>query len=238
MMLSEILTIVGVLRAVVTFASPVLKAVRGPLLTVATCAALAVLVVAVREDGLNPGLRLLLVDPHEPDTMQRELKNVARRDTVLDSLLQAALQKAPTAARIRLAMIHNGEIGLTGVGLLRFDVTHAAARQGYAVGDLVANKPLSDWNPYLSKFLLGDCSFAPLEVMGQAELASMLELGVAERLACPVLDFRGRLLGGLFITWPVGVRLPEPEELPPIIQSTKLIAAQVAAAMAAGEKPH
>ncbi len=236
MSLSDILAGLRLLYVLFGSASPILQILRGPLLTVVMMTGMLVSVVSVREGGLQAGLLLLLNNPHASDTMQRELRTVARRDAVIDGLLRALLAKAPTAARIRLAIIHNGEIGLTGVGLLRFDITHGVARQGFAVGSFVTNGPLSDWNSYLAKLLAAQCSVAGLEDMSPAEKGRMVELGVQDRLACPVADIQGRLLGGLFITWPIGAAVPEDSDMRALQDTTQAIAAQVAAAMiAAGE---
>ncbi len=100
----------------------------------------------------------------------------------------------------RLAIIHNGNVGLTGVGLLRFDITNGIANQGYSVGNLLTNRPLSDWNSYLSTLLVNECSYSGPDGKGPADGNRVMEFGVSERLVCPVMDIKGRLLGGLFIT--------------------------------------
>jgi hypothetical protein len=228
---SDFLTMLRMLRHFTSSASPIIALLRGPLFTVILLITLLMAIMAIREGGLQPAIQVLLTDSHTSDTMQRELHSVARRDAVIDGLLKAVLAKTPSAARVRLAIIHNGEMGLTGVGLLRFDITHAIARQGFSVGAFVINGPLSDWNRYLEALLGGKCSAADLEGMGGAEHAQMVELGVSERLACPVLDIQGRLLGGLFVTWPTDLTAPEGTEMADLEVFAQGIAAQIAAAL-------
>lgn len=213
-----------------------MNAVRGPIITATLLAAGLFGIISLREGGMQPGLRFVLTNPHAANALQRQLRSVARRDAVVDELLRALLAKASAAARVRLAIIHNGEIGLTGVGLLRFDVTQGAARQGFAVGTLITNGPLADWSPYLEKLLSGACSSAGLEGMSTPERGQMIELGASERLACPVLDMQGRLLGGVFITWPTGATIPVGNEMAVLSEFTTAIAAQVAAAIVASSE--
>ena len=234
MSLADIIAAVRLFRVFAGSASPLVAAVRGPIITVMLSSMLVLAVLSVREGGVRAGVRLILENPHETNAMQRELRAVERRDEAINDLLKAELAKAPTAARVRVAVIHNGAVGLTGIGLLRFDITHALARHGYSVGTLLTNAPLSDWNLYLSHLLAGNCSIAGREAMGTAERARMEELGVSERLACPVVDIQGRLLGGLFVTWPTGVVIPRGADMADLVSFSKSIAAQIAAAMIAG----
>lgn len=239
MSLADLIAIIRLLRIVGAAAPAILVTLRGPVLTIVLLAALLMSVLTAREGGVRPAVRLLLEKPRTADAMQVELRTVARRDEVLERLMEAVLAKAPTAGRVRLAVIHNGEVGLTGVGLLRFDITHATANPGYTVGPLVTNGPLSDWNAYLTKFLAAECVSSGLEDMASEERARMVDLGVSWRLGCPLMDIQGRLLGGLFITWPVGAALPDDAAMRALGDATKLVAAQIAAAMIAtsGDMP-
>jgi len=76
------------------------------------------------------------------------LKQASQTDRLIDALLLTLLQKAPTAARVRLDVIHNGVTGVTGTALLRYDMTNSVAARGHSVGDLVTNQPLSDWTNF------------------------------------------------------------------------------------------
>lgn len=226
--LADIIAFLRLLRTFIASASPIVAAVRGPILTVLLSMAMLIMAASLRQGGLYAGLTLLFGPLHHSDMLQRELRNVARRDETIDQLLEAILLKAPGAARVRLAIIHNGEMGLTGVGLLRFDVTHAVVAQGYSAGRMVINGPLSDWSPYLTRLLMGECSQAGLEGMSAAERTRMIELGVSERLACPVTDIQGRLLGGVFVTWPTGATVPDDADIRTLSDYMRHIAAQIA----------
>ncbi len=234
MSLSDLLIAFRLLRAMASLGSPLIVALRAPVLTIMLLSGVVLGVLSVREGGLRPGLQKLLTNPDASDSLQRELHGVARRDQVIDGLLKAVLVKAPTAARVRLGIIHNGEVGLSGIGLLRFDITHASARSGFSVGMFVSNAPLSDWNPVLGKFLADQCFWTALDDLSAAARARMIEMGANEALACPVLDIQGRLLGGVFVSWPVGAVVPQGNDLAALTEFTLSIAAQIAAAAIAG----
>ncbi len=214
-------------------ASPLIVALRGPVLTILLLSGVVLAVVSVREGGPQAGLEKILTNPHASNSLQRELHSIARRDTVIDGLLKAVLVKAPTAARVRLAVIHNGEVGLSGIGLLRFDVTHGTVRKGFSVGTFTSNGPLADWNPYLNKLLAGQCTVVGLEEMSAGERVRMVELGVQARMACPVMDIQGRLLGAVFIHWPADALVPEGADLNALEDFTRSVGSQIAAATTA-----
>ncbi len=234
MSLSDLLIALRLLRAMAGSGSPLIVALRTPVLTIMLLSGVVLGVLSIREGGLRPGLQKLLTNPDASNSLQRELHGVARRDQVIDGLLTAVLVKAPTAARVRLGIIHNGEVGLSGIGLLRFDITHASARSGFSVGVFISNAPLSDWKPVLGKFLADQCFQAALDDLSAASRARMVEMGSNEALACPVVDIQGRLLGGLFVSWPVGAVLPQGNDMVAFTEFTRSIAAQIAAATNAG----
>ena len=91
--------------------------------------------------------------------MQAELRQFAAANKLIDQLLQTMLDRAPGASRVRLAVIHNGVTGLTGTGLLRYDITNTATAAGRLPGQAGINQPLSEWSDFLPVLLSGQCSF-------------------------------------------------------------------------------
>ncbi|OIQ74482.1 hypothetical protein GALL_438680 [mine drainage metagenome] len=91
--------------------------------------------------------------------MQTELHQFAAANKLIDQLLETMLVRAGGASRVRLNVIHNGVTGLTGTGLLRYDVTNSVAAPGRLAGAAVTNQPLSDWSDFLPALLAGhiDC---------------------------------------------------------------------------------
>src|SRR5271157_5348164 len=157
------LDIVRLLRALVDLLSnlgqPLRTLVIPPLLTVAMLLALYAGWHIRDEGSIGLGLRVAFVDTRagrishvrelEGQVAQAELVRAVEAYKLVDQLLAALLQRAPGAARVRLGVIHNGITGLTGMGLLRYDIFNAAAALGHAGGSLVQDRPLSEWNDIL-----------------------------------------------------------------------------------------
>ena len=175
--------------------SPVRAVLAQPLITVA----LLLFLYAgwhVRDEGsIHAGLRVAFIDTrayrtdheHEREAamLQVEMHYAADTDRLVDELLTALLTYAPLAARVRLGVVHNGITGVTGVALLRYDVTNAVAAPGHSIGTLLLNQPLSDWNNFLPVLLAGRCYLG--QVADQPNPA----------LACPVRRIWCRHLHGL-----------------------------------------
>ena len=134
--------------------------------------------------------------------MQAELRRAAVSTKIIRELMQSALNQAPNAARIRLSEIHNGVVGLSGVGMLRFDVTMAVVNPGYAPGEFVVNLPLSQWSGYLDTLIRGDCaSSTAAGSTDPAAAARLAAMHIGFFIACPVTDVESRMFGGVFISW-------------------------------------
>jgi hypothetical protein len=167
----------------------------------------------VRDEGsISAGLRVAFIDTrayrvdHQRDleagVLQTEVRNAADADRQIDLLLAGLLARTPSADRVRLGIVHNGITGVTGVALLRYDITNVVTVPGFADGPMVVNQPLSDWNGFLPLLLTGRCYFGLPAEQSNAALRNRLHaLGASTSLACPVTDSRNRLLGGISITW-------------------------------------
>lgn len=179
------------------------KAFVQPILTVAVFLIVAFSILAIRTGGASIALNEIFVASHSPDQMQVDLHRIARQDELIKGILTDVLKQSPTAARIRLGVIHNGEYGLAGASLLRYDITHAKARDGYSPGPITSNSPLANWS-YINDMIADRCTADGPNSWTSAERAILAEMGADFRLVCPVIDPRGRLLGALYMTWSGG----------------------------------
>ncbi len=160
------------------------------------------------------------------------MRQSAQTDKLIDQLLTALLTHAPSAARVRLGVVHNGVTGVTGVALLRFDITNAVAAPGHSVGDLPLNQPLSDWNEFLPTLVAGRCYVgAAVTQTSLAVRAHLDALGANDFLACPVIDIQARMLGALLVTWDVHDIAPVGEAMQSLVEYAKSVGAQVASAL-------
>lgn len=197
----------------------------------------------VRDEGsIGAGLRVAFVDTrayraerlHELETtmFQAELRHTAETDKLINQLLVALLRRAPTAARVRLGVVHNGVTGVTGMALLRFDITNAVAGPGHSAGPPAINQALSDWSEFLPALLAGKCQMGTTNDEPNLVLRSRLEaLGAGAFMACPVIDVQGRMLGGLFVTWDVRDQPPAGDELRALMDFARSIGVQIASAL-------
>lgn len=174
----------------------------------------------IHESSVGQGLRVAFFESNaarqsrlrerEDAILQAELRDLAKSNKVIDQLLGGLLEHAPTVARVRLDVIHNGVTGVTGIGLLRYDTTNSVAGAGHAPGPLVQNRPLTEWGDFLPDMLSGQCRVYIADELQSPAIRSRLEmLNVGTMLGCPVPDVRGRLLGAIFLLWDTGTRMPE-----------------------------
>ena len=196
----------------------------------------------VREGSIGSGLRTAFLDSRaaiatrerdiQAAMMQAELRHAAASDVLISQLLQSLLAKAPGAARVRLGVIHNGITGLTGMSLLKFDITNSIAAPGRASGDLVANDPLSGWAGFLGKLLAGDCTqYATADLAPSPEEERLERLGGGAILVCPVTDIRNQMLGALFLQWDRPADVPASETRDATIAAAKLAGSHLATAL-------
>ena len=161
--------------------------------------------------------------------LQAELRHLAKANKVIDQLLESALEHAPNAARARLDVVHNGVTGLTGIGLLRYDTTNSVAGPGHSAGPLVQNRPLTEWSDFLPEMLEGECRIYGADALRSLAVRARLEtLNVGTILVCPVTDVQGRLLGGVFLLWDSGTRIPEGTELETLTALVRQVGRQIA----------
>jgi hypothetical protein len=197
----------------------------------------------VRDEGsVNAGLRVAFVDTrayrveHQRDLettmLQTQLHQAAQTDRLINRMLQALLEQAPSASRVRLDVFHNGVLGVTGTALLRYDVTNAVATRGHSVGALVVNRQLSDLSGLLPALLAGKCQVGLVAQELNIEFRARLEeLGAVSYMACPVVDVLDRLLGGVLVQWDGGDHRPEGDAMQAIMDHAKYVAAQIASAL-------
>jgi hypothetical protein len=194
------------------------------------------------EGGIVAGLRVAFVDTrayradheHEREAtiLQAELHYAADTDKLIDESLAGLLAYAPLAARVRLGVVHNGVTGVTGVALLRYDITNAVAAPGKLVGPLLLNQPLSEWNNFLPVLLAGRCHLGQVAAEPSPTLRARFEgFGAGTFMACPVIDTRSRMLGAMFVTWDVRDLPPTGDALLAVMKYALGAGGQIASAL-------
>jgi hypothetical protein len=238
--------LVGLLKALLEFANglrvPIRVALVQPMITVGLLLLLYTGWHVQNEGNLLAGLRVAFLDTQasratrnrdvEAAILRAELYQAAETDKLIEQLMTALLQHAGSAARVRLGVIHNGVSGVTGIGLLRYDITNAVAATGHTAGVPTQNQPLSEWSAILPMLLAGRCVPSAVDQLpnltSRARLQSMGATGV---LACPVSDVHGTLLGCLFVVWDSGDVPPAGAQLAALMEFSQRIGGQIAAAL-------
>ena len=238
-MLDSLIFFKTVLETLTRLRRPLGRSLTQPTITAMLLTALYGGYHVVHEASFPDGLRVAFFETNagratrlrerEDAILQAELRQLAASNKVIDGLLESLLEHAPTAARTRLDVIHNGVTGLTGMGLLRYDVTNSIASAGHAPGPLVQNRPLAEWGDFLDDLLAGECRMSIAGGLRNPVIRARLEmLNVGTVLVCPASDGRGRLQGAVFALWDVGTQLPEGAELTALMNRGKQIGTQIA----------
>nr|WP_294528213.1 hypothetical protein [uncultured Rhodopila sp.] len=214
-----------------------------PPVVLAACVTCAYALFQVNREGSFPaGLRAAFLDNNTDRAerhrievqalMQAELRQFAAANKLIDQLLQTMLDRAPGASRVRLAVIHNGVTGLTGTGLLRYDITNTATVAGRLPGQAAVNQPLSEWSDFLPVLLSGQCSFHRVADLHALALRARFETyGSTSVLVCPTADVQGKTVGAVFITWDGADQVPANADLRTAMAGELHLGAQVAAVL-------
>jgi hypothetical protein len=235
-LLNTVLSLLGSLR------QPLLTMVVDPMITVSVLLCLYAGWHIRDEGSVAAGLRVAFVDTRANRVieeqelvdvlMQAELRQYARASKLIDQELTGLILHSAGAARIRLGVIHNGVSGLTGVGMLRYDVINSVALPGRAAGTSVVNEPLSVWNDFLPALLSGKCQLVGAADAHNFDLRLRLEkLGANSVLACPVTDIEGKLLGALLSNWDAADQPPDAEELQSVKELNQRAGGQIASVL-------
>lgn len=207
--------ILGIIRIVLDYwprVRPVLHIFIQPIITIGIAVVLIVAITTVRTGGVYNAMSVLLYTSETPERLQGVLRAVASRDKVIHGLLDDLLSQSGSAARARLAIIHNHDYGLSLAPILRYDITHVAMRQGYAPGPMTANGPVGEWS-FLAVIESGHCIHGGLEQMTSTERFNLEAFGASYRLVCPATDYEGHLLGAIFVTWAADAVRPTDAEM-------------------------
>ncbi|HVZ09422.1 hypothetical protein [Rhodopila sp.] len=171
------------------------------------------------------------------DTLQGELRQFVAANKLIDQHLQTILAKSD-AARVRLAVIHNGVMGLTGTGLLRYDITNSMAAPGRATGDPLRNQPLADWADFLQEILADQCVMAQVAELRSVSLRAQFDaVGASSVLVCPSPDIQGRVVGAVFLFWDRGDAPPKGEALRRLMTFAHGVAGQIATVLSLRSGP-
>jgi tellurite resistance protein len=213
-----------------------------PVLT-ALCLIVAYTAIHVTQEGsVAAGIRAAFFDNEtarserrrleEQATLQTELRQFAAANKLIDQLLESMLARAAGASRVRLNVIHNGVTGLTGVGLLRYDVTNSVAAAGRLPGMGVTNQPLSDWSDFLPALLAGQCSLHRIaDLHGVSIRARFDSFGATSILVCPAADVQGKTVGAIFIFWDGNDPVPDGADLRGLMTDGQHLGSQIAAVL-------
>jgi hypothetical protein len=214
-----------------------------PSVLMAVCVTCAYALFQVNQEGsFLAGLRAAFLDDNTDRAerhrievqalMQAELRQFAAASRLIDQLLETMLERAPGASRVRLAVIHNGVTGLTGTGLLRYDITNTATAAGRLPGQTAINQPLSEWSDFLPVLLTGQCSFHRVADLRALALRARFEsYGSTSVLVCPAADVQGKTVGAVFVSWDAADSLPTGADLRSAMTSELHLGAQIAAVL-------
>ncbi|HXT81137.1 MAG TPA: hypothetical protein VN702_16350 [Acetobacteraceae bacterium] len=239
----EVIALFRLLVEVCASAGPtVRRTLAQPVLTVCLMTVVYGGMHVLREESLSGGLRVAFLDSEasrdarkrelENAMMQAELRQFTKSNRLIEKSLETLLERAAGAARVRLDVFHNGVIGITGNGLLRYDVTNTAAAPGHSSGPLVHNQPLSDWGSVLPALLAGRWQMVRTEEFKSASVRARFEaMGASISLLCPVADVQGKLAGALIVSWDAGNAPPSGVELQSLATSVQHIGGQIAAVL-------
>jgi hypothetical protein len=168
----------------------------------------------------------------EQSTLQTELHQFAAANKLIDQLLESMLARATGASRVRLNVIHNGVTGLTGTGLLRYDVTNSVAAPGRLAGAGEVNQPLSDWTDFLPPLLAGQCSLHRIADLRAVPIRARFEAFAATSvMVCPAADVQGKTVGAIFIFWDGNDPVPDGDDLRRLMATGQHLGAQIAAVL-------
>jgi hypothetical protein len=212
-----------------------------PLMT-AICLTGAYAALHVTQEGsFSNGLRSAFFDNdasraerHRSDLqalLQAELHQFAEANKLIDQHLETLLMRG-NASRVQLDVIHNGVTGLTGTGLLRYDVTNSVGAPGRSTGSSVQNQPLSDWSEFLPSLLTGQCVMLRIAEMHSAALRARFEtFGATSVMICPAADVEGKAVGALFTFWDNTDQPPQGAAQHDLMDGGRHVGAQIAAVL-------
>lgn len=135
---------------------------------------------------------------------QKQIIRATSANIRIDEIISQILDGTPSAARIRVSLIHKGADGV-----LRFDVTHAATKSDDP-GEILTNVPLTQWSPYLASFLNNQCVVNNIK-NEKIDPAARIRLLIAKNgasVGCPILSKDNHLLGAIFLSWDDPTTLP------------------------------
>jgi hypothetical protein len=213
-----------------------------PMLTAACLTGTYTAIHVTQEGSVTAGVRAAFLENdtlrserrrlEEQATLQTELRQFAAANKLIDQLLETMLARATGASRVRLNVIHNGVTGLTGTGLLRYDVTNSVAAPGRLAGAPATNQPLSDWSDFLPSLLASQCSFHRInEIHALSNRARFEALGATAIMVCPAADVQGKTVGAIFIFWDGNDPIPDGDDMRRLMSAGQHLGAQIAAVL-------
>lgn len=211
-----------------------------PLLTAVCLTGVYTVIHITQEGGVRPGLRAAFFDNEatrserrrmgEQVTLQSELRQFVTANKLIDQLLITLLTHSSGASRVQLNVIHNGVTGLTGTGLLRYDVANTVTAPGRAAGETMTNLPLTEWSDFLPALIGQQCSFHRVADLHVASSRARFEaMGATALLVCPAADVEGKIVGAIFFSWDANDPVPNAAALQAIMAEGVHLGGQIAA---------
>jgi hypothetical protein len=240
-MLDFLAIFAALLRIFIDFGRTTARTLVQPMLMAAVMIGIYAAINIMQEGSIALGLKAAFLESQtdrlvhnridEKALLQKELRQFAAATKLIDQLLQTMLQQGG-GSRARLAVIHNGVTGLTGTGLLRFDVTNSVSAKGREAGYAVINAPLADWSDFLPTLIAGHCSmFRVADLKSLPVRARLEQTGTSALMACPTADVQGKILGAAFVQWDENDPEPSGAELAALSTAEAHLSAQIAAVL-------
>lgn len=164
---------------------------------------------------------------------QAQLRQEVVNEAMIKEHLTGFLSRNSTAARVRIAIIHNGTVGVGDNHVWKFDIISAVAASGRYPGVLVQNESLVSWAHFLPELLAGRCVTYTVASMQRTAGRDRLEgMGVLQVLTCPIRMPTGELLGAMFTMYDRADDVPKGPELDRVFADAGNVSAGLAYALA------
>jgi hypothetical protein len=158
-------------------------------------------------------------------------RGAGEKTELIESILDNTLKSVDGAVVARVSHIDAHETLIN--TLPHFTWTVVAARSVSAFkhgpGPIVKNLPITNWSSYLPVLLEGRCSYQLVNDQPEASSRERLHaMGVGAFNVCPILQ-GDELLGAIFVFWPDGRDISNPDSYFPEMQKTASILAFIMA---------
>lgn len=164
---------------------------------------------------------------------QAELLAAAKSDRLVMGVLARLLSETPAAARVRVALVHDGTVSLAAMHMMHFSTTHALAAPGYDPGEMLQDQPLSRWSDFLAAIIAkpGCVLKRTGEMTDPVAVARMRAHGTDVVIICGIFSPGRQFIGAMFTSFDRLGYLPA--DLTAIMARNQRAAAEIGTAVAA-----